>query len=168
MIVKLALLLALAAAAACDTGTDSSGVPDAAVSVDASAICLEAIEHDDLEWIHQNVFLPQCGSFRTCHTDFMGQPAAGLNLDAERTEAQILADLVGQPCVSDGLDGLGLTRVVAGDAAGSHLMVLIDHVSRGGRLDGLLPDKGTMPVNNPLICIQKRDTIARWIDSLPP
>lgn len=144
---------------ACDTGVDGddgSTAPDAAP---ISPACQEATEHSDLAWIQDNVFTPSCALASACHQG-MAQSAAGLNLEAGMSET----NLVNVAAKAEGIEGE--IFVVPGDSASSYLMVIIDHESKGGRLSGPLPPSGTMPFNNPLMCVEKRDAIARWIDSL--
>ena len=160
------LSAALFALAACDTAVagDDDDSPDAAApapDAEISPSCQEAVDHSDLAWIQDNVFTPSCAAFSSCHQG-AAPSAAGLNLEAGNAEA----NLVGRLASSRGIEDMGLVVVTAGDSSASYLMVLIDHESQGGRVAGPLPNVGTMPVNNPLICVQKRDAIARWIDSL--
>jgi hypothetical protein len=164
--VQLAALLApLALAAACDTsvmaGDDDDVSVDAAGDTDATPSCAEARDHNDIEWLQVNVFSRSCASATSCHRGAALQ-AAGLNLEPGNSET----NLVNRVAISEGIDGMGLTVVVPGDSDGSYLMVLIDHESKGGRLSGPLPEAGTMPAVNPLICVDKRDAVGRWIDSL--
>jgi len=173
MLSKITLVLSAViaiGAGACDTavgnaGDDDTTTPDASAgspdAVPIPAICLEAMDHSDLPWIQDNIFTKTCASSPACHQG-TAPSAAGLNLEDGNSEA----NLVDRIATSNGLDGMNLVVVEAGDSAHSYLMVLIDHVSKGGRLDGPLPVAGTMPFNNPLMCVEKRDAIARWIDSL--
>ena len=55
-------------------------------------------------------------------------------------------------------------RVVAGDPANSYLLMILGHID--GPID---PNVGTMPGgNNPLLCVEKREAIARWITAGAP
>lgn len=141
--------LALVLVAACGTGVSQ---PDAS-TVDArpSAECLEAPNHSDLEWLEENVFTPSCAAFSACHKG-SALSAGGLNLEAGNVEG----NLVDEPSI----DFPAETLVVAGDPDASYLMVVL------GSRTGDLPEAGTMPFNNPLLCKPKRDAIERWIDSL--
>lgn len=148
--------------AACDTSVGGGGAADAAPAApDASPACAEATAHSDLAWIQDNIFTPSCAAFSACHMGSAAQ-AAGLNLEAGMAQAE----LVDQVAVSQGLEGMNLVLVVPGDSNASYLMTIIDHESKGGRRSGPLPTAGTMPFNSPLMCVEKRDAIARWIDSL--
>jgi hypothetical protein len=153
---RMAAQAAVLALAACGGGGETSAA-DAA----PSPACQEATSHSDLQWVQENIFTASCAGFSSCHQGSATQ-AANLNLEAGQAEA----NLVNRIASSEGLDGLNLTLVVPGDSSSSHLMVIMDHESKGGRLQGPLPSRGTMPLNNPLLCRQKLDALARWIDSL--
>jgi hypothetical protein len=148
----LPILLALAVAA-CSGPSDS---PDAQPPADASASCLAATEHSDLAWIQANVLTPSCAAFSSCHDS--AQPEAMLDLTTEETSA---AGLVG---VDSTLEP-GINLVEPGDPEQSYLMVILGHFGVDDRR--IDPAIGTMPLNNALLCVEKRDAIARWIDSLP-
>lgn len=137
---------------------DGGGPPDAQTSdgppADAplSPECAEARDHSDLAWIQDNIFTPSCGSFSVCHQG-VANAALGLNLEAGNTEG----NLVGQPSVGNPAE----TLVVPGDPANSYLMVVLGSYDRSDLT------YETMPPNNPLVCVEKRDAIERWIQSLP-
>lgn len=124
---------------------------------ETSATCREAVNHSNLKWIEQNIFVQNCGG-RDCHSTATPAPGGGLILDVNSHAA--LVD-------RDSMFGSGRKLVVPGDVKKSYLMVLI----RGIRLDEADPspapappsDPGYMPVNNLPICCQKIDAIARWI-----
>ncbi|MBK9070017.1 MAG: hypothetical protein IPL79_03280 [Myxococcales bacterium] len=110
--------------------------------------CIAATEHSDLAWIQERIFTPTCSAFEACHND--GEdPAAGLSLTAGMSHDSLVA----QP------SSLFPTRtlVTPGSPEDSYLMVVL------GSFDGPLPDDGTMPLNNPILCVQQREAIARWI-----
>lgn len=139
------LALGLVVVNAC--GDDTSAVD--AAPPDADPLCLEAVNHSDLEWIQENVFTPSCARFPACHQG--KAPMAGeLSLEAGETHAELVgieSSLFPQ-----------FDRVVPGDASASYLMVQL------GSVDGPLTEAGTMPYNSPLLCQEMRDAIARWID----
>jgi hypothetical protein len=144
----IAVVFALASACG-DTGVDQ---PDASTADAApSPSCLEAVNHSDLEWLEDNVFTPSCSAFSPCHKG-PAASAGGLNLEAGNIER----NLVGEPSLSFP----ERTLVVPGDPDNSYLMVIL------GSREGPLPEEGTMPYNNPLLCSQKRAAIERWIVSL--
>lgn len=151
------IFLAALLAACGDDGGDPR--PDAALIIDAtpadaaiSPACLEAQGHSDLDWLQANVFTPSCAAFSACHQG-AANAANGLNLEAGNTET----NLVGMPSVGFP----GETLVIPGDPQNSYLMVVL------GSYPGELSAFGTMPPNNPLLCIQKREAIERWIMELP-
>ncbi len=144
------LVVCVAALAACG---DDAASPDAAV-VDAapSPECLEAVNHSDLAWIQENVFTPSCSKFNACHKG-AALSAGGLNLEDGNSEANMVNQM--SNLFPD------QTMVIPGDPENSYLMIILG--SYPGDID---PDVGTMPFNNPLLCIQKREAIERWITSL--
>ena len=125
-----------------DTGDDSTG-PDAGVS----AKCMEATQHSDLAWIQSNVFSASC-LFSDCHKG-AATTAQGLNLEPGMAHAELvnMPSAVAPPRM----------LVVPGDPASSYLLVVL------GQITGPLPEDGTMPLNSPLLCKEKRDAIERWI-----
>jgi hypothetical protein len=131
-------------------GGESSPAVDAAPP-DASAVCIEAENHSDLAWLQENVFTPSCSAFTACHKG-TAQEAGGLNLEA----GQFRNSMVNVP--SDLFPDYQM--IVPGDPAASYLMVILGHVD--GPID---PDVGTMPYNNPLLCTEVRDAVARWIEA---
>jgi len=137
--------------AACGGG--GSATPDAAPEIDAapSPVCIEARSHSDLAWLQDNVFTPSCANFNACHKG-NATSASGLNLEAGNTEA----NMVNQPSKLFSQYDL----VVPGDLQNSYLMIIL------GSQDGPLDMEITMPYNNPLLCIDKRDAIERWITAL--
>ena len=136
------LALSLVVWAACGAAVDP--LPDAPPSPN----CLAATEHSDLAWIQERIFTPTCSAFAACHSDG-DDPAAGLRLTAALSHDS----LVGQPSSLFP----SRTLVTPGSPEDSYLLVVL------GSLDGPLPDAGTMPPNNPILCVEQRDAIARWI-----
>ena len=119
--------------------------------------CEQAMEHSDLDWLQENVFTRSCSAFSSCH---MGSaPEAGeLNLEAGMLEENVI-DVESE--LSPGMD-----IVEPGVSDESYMMVILGQFGTDDpRID---PEKGTMPYNNELLCVEKRDAIARWIDSLEP
>jgi hypothetical protein len=142
-----AAALALASLALSACSDDTGGQPDAMVS----PACLEASDHSDLTWLQENVFTPSCAAFSACHQG--GATAAqGLNLEAGNTEAN-LVNVTSNRFPDE-------TLVIPGDPQNSYLMVVL------GSYPGTLSERGTMPPNNPLLCIEKRQAVERWIQSL--
>lgn len=154
-----ALSLGGAAVGCGDSDVDPPGA-DGSVGSDASAAdagvspsCMEATEHSDLAWIESEIFAPSCAAFGPCHQG-AAVSAGGLNLEEGNSEA----NLVG---VASGLFP-EYDLVVPGDPDASYLMIILGH--RDGPIDS---STGTMPYNNPLLCVEKRDAIERWITALP-
>jgi hypothetical protein len=146
-------------AGACGPG-DPEGPPD------ANPYCIEAANHDDLEWIQDNIFTPSCSRFSACHqrTDANRLPpeAAHLSLEPDDTVTGLVnhdSELYGPDGTEEMLDW---KLVVPGDPVHSYLMVIL--TGEGGPIS----DKGTMPYNSPLLCQEMRDAIERWIESLAP
>jgi hypothetical protein len=137
-------------------GACGGGEPDG--PADANPFCAEATLHDDLPWLQENIFTPSCSRFGVCHQrDSQGRlprEAGHLTLEDGETFAQLVdvdSDLFPE-----------YKRVVPGDPAASYLMIIL------GSEDGPLKETGTMPYQNPLLCQEERDAVARWITSLAP
>lgn len=143
--IRLLLIAVFAATAGC--GDDAADPVDAGVS-DASPSCEEATQHSDLEWIQEEIFDKGCAAFTACHKG-RALSAAELNLEAG--------------VARDNMVGVESTLfpeydlVVPGDPENSYLMIILGHY------DGPLGEGGTMPYNNPLLCVEKREAIDRWI-----
>lgn len=158
----LATLVLLGALTACGGGGDDTaddGSDDTADDGDGvSPSCLEAEEHDDIEWIEANIFKNGCALSSSCHKGDAGD-ANGLNLEAGNAEAS----LVDVPAIAEEADGLPL--VTPGDPENSYLLVILGHF---GEDDPRIPEDGEnrMPLNSPLLCQQKLDAIERWINTL--
>lgn len=144
----LACLLALLPAAGCGSDGPDNDAPDAAIS----PTCLEAVDRSDLGWIQDNIFTPGCAAFASCHQG-AAYSAQGLSLEAGNTETS----LINKPSARFPDEIL----VIPGQPQQSYLMKVL------GSYEGPLSEQGTMPPNNPLLCVQKRDAIERWIMSLP-
>jgi hypothetical protein len=143
--------------AACGGGNGDGDAADAMPTADAmiSASCLEAEGHSDLTWIQDNIFMPSCAGFAACHDS--DAPESDLDLT---TEAASQAGLVG---IDSNLEP-GMALVAPGDPDQSYLMVILGQFGMDDpRIDPVI---GTMPFANALLCVEKRDAIARWIDSL--
>lgn len=124
-------------------GDDDPDQPDAGTS----AACLEATAHDDLGWIQSQVFSRSC-TFAACHQG-AATGARGLNLEPQMAHAE----LVNRP------SGVAPSEmlVVPGNPSASYLLVAL------GQVPGTLPEGGTMPLQSPVLCAEKRDAIERWI-----
>jgi hypothetical protein len=127
--------------------------PDATPDAEpASADCVEAREHSDLEWIQDNVFTPSCAVAGSCHRG-EASDAQGLNLEA----GVAAAALIEQPAYGC----FGETLVVPGRPEDSYLMAVFGVYPAGSCRIFL------MPFNRAPLCKDKHDAIARWIESLP-
>jgi hypothetical protein len=161
----------LIAGSACDTSVHSIALGP----LDASPACEEAKAHDDLAWIQDKIFTKSCSLSNACHKGSAIE-AAGLSLEAGKSYDQLVgSDGKGVAAESDvaKLASPPWTRVVPSDPAHSYLMVAIDpkhNPSPNGPTDPngfegpLDPKVGSMPVNNALLCTEKRDAIRRWIE----
>jgi hypothetical protein len=138
---SLAALACALLAAACSDPDDGEPISES---------CREATEHSDLAWIQDNVFTPTCAAFSPCHQG-AAVSARGLNLEAGMSEAA----MVGVSSTTDP----NLALVEPGDPAASYLM---HSLGVGGN------PRVLMPFNNPALCQEKLDAIARWIESLDP
>lgn len=138
-----AILSAAVALAACpsDDGMDPP--------IDASAICLEANNHQDLPWLQDNILTGGCSNFTSCHKG-AATMAGGLSLEPGRSHAE----LVNQRSTRF----TDWTLVVPGDPANSYLMVAIHEVP--GPID---PQIGYMPYRSRELCQEKKDALERWI-----
>jgi hypothetical protein len=148
-------IVAVACSSKSSTTVDATP-PDAD---NTSQACLDAASHSDLTWIQANVFDKQC-SFSGCHGSDSGGTSGRQNLQS----GSAIASLVNQPSNLE----QGQTLVIPGNSAGSYMMVML------GSVAGTIPPTdaagsaiGTMPENTGgvLLCQQKRDAIARWIDA---
>lgn len=111
--------------------------------------CEEAANHSDLAWIQSNVFDRSC-STPSCHRG-VATNAGFLDLGAGHARDQ----LVGITSTSS----TSWKRVVPGDVSRSYLLVAI------GQIAGPRPVDGIMPLGGPMLCVEKRDAIQRWIEA---
>jgi hypothetical protein len=144
----LVISIALASAACGGGGSGDDDTVDAAPA-DASPSCQLATTYQDFSTIQTEIFNRQC-AFMDCHDS--AAPESMMDLTAVNARDQ-LVDVDVMLTVA-----AGMKRVVAGNPQSSYLMVILGEVP--GPLD---PDVGTMPLNSPLLCQEKRDAIERWI-----
>ena len=145
----LGLFAVAAGSVACGGDDGGNGEPDAGISPS----CMEATVHSDLEWIQENVFTPSCASFASCH---MGSAAgaAGLNLEAGTAESSLVdVDSTIEP---------DYKLVAPGDADNSYLLMIL---GREPVPPGVTINR-TMPLGNPLLCDEKIEAVARWVDQM--
>jgi hypothetical protein len=153
------LLVSVVSCGGGDGGGGDDGGDDGGDEV--SAVCMEATEHSDLEWIQDEIFTVNCAAFVSCHSGDANL-ARGLNLEAGNSEAA----LVGVPAQGELAEGLRL--VEPGQPDQSYLLVMLGQF---GEDDPRIPrdaagDPITMPQDSPLLCQEKRDAIERWISGL--
>jgi hypothetical protein len=174
---RAAVLACALVAGACDTAVHNIALGP----LDAAPACEEAKSHDDLAWIQDKIFTKSCALSSACHKGNAIE-AAGLSLEPGKSYDQLVgSDHLGVAAMSD-IAGPPLAdhlwkRVVPGDPVSSYLMVVIDpkvNPSPSGPSDPdgfagpLDPKIGSMPVNNPLLCKEKRDAVRRWIEHGAP
>ncbi|HSN25486.1 MAG TPA: hypothetical protein VLT45_04350 [Kofleriaceae bacterium] len=150
------LLLALLFATACKIDLDHA--PDAGTGkceMSTSASCVEAVNHQDLTWIQDNVFTKQC-TFSGCHNG-ENTKQGKIDLRAGKSFATLVnGDSALMP---------GTKLVVPGSPTTSYLEVML------GSEPGSVPASvGLMPQNTggQLLCCQKLDAIQRWITAGAP
>jgi hypothetical protein len=137
----------VALAPACGGGATAPTIDAAPDAI--SPACLAAETHQDLPWIEANVFATSCAT-ATCHDGTAVSPATKIDLHPGKSRASLLG-------VTSILEPTR-TLVVAGDPTSSYLMVML------GSVPGPISfEIGTMPMNGYLLCLPKRDAIARWI-----
>jgi hypothetical protein len=139
--------------AACGGGNSGDDDPDAAPA-DASPSCQEATTYQDFTSIQANIFVRQC-AFMDCHDS--SAPESMMDLTATNARDQ----LVDVDCMLG--VAAGMKRVVANSPSTSYLMIILGEYP--GPIDN---DVGTMPLNSPLLCQEKRDAIERWINAGAP
>jgi len=139
-----ALWIVLCFSACTDADPDGSDGP--------SASCQEATSHSDLAWIQSNVLDQSC-STPSCHRG-VASNAGFLDLAAGHARDA----LVGVTSTSS----TSWKRVVPGDPSRSYILVAI------GQIPGPRPVDGIMPLGGPMLCVEKRDAIQRWIEAGAP
>jgi len=131
--------------------------------------CLDAAQHSDLTYIQSDILVPKCAITGSCH-DGGHYPAGYLDF---RTLASTYTSLVSNPSQID----TTRTIVVPGNSQQSFLSVMIGQIKQSEADPPLaaIPvgtdgnPVGTMPQNaGSVLCCQKVDAIARWIDAGAP
>ena len=133
-----------------DGGTADAATADAA----PSASCLAAENHSDLAWIQDNILTPGCAAFAACHKG-AATSAKGLSLESGLT----LARTSGIASKTDP----NFNLLVEGNANQSYILMVL---GRKPLPQGVVIN-ASMPYNNPPLCSQKIEAMARWINSLP-
>jgi hypothetical protein len=145
------LQIALVCVTGCKIDLDHAPTQGSAMCTDSTAAtCADATSHQELSWIQQKVFTPQC-SFSGCHN---GENTKQGKIDLRNGHSYTT--------LVNGASALvpGATLVVPGDPTTSYLEVMLG--SQPGTID---PTVGVMPQSNGglLLCCQKLDAIERWI-----
>ena len=118
--------------------------------------CIDAIAEENFgnfDWIQEHIFTPSCATSTSCHVNVQ-------NMDLR--EGIAFDEMINVPTTSIN----NAIRVIPGDPTNSSLLITIDHDSQNGRFSGDLPLIGTMPPNQDLLCLEKRQTIEQWIQLL--
>ncbi|HEY0993901.1 MAG TPA: hypothetical protein VGD80_42890 [Kofleriaceae bacterium] len=121
-------------------------------TTDGPGPCEEATAHSDLAWIQSHVFDVSCSS-PSCHRG-VATNAGLLDLGSGHARDQ----LVGVTSTSS----TSWKRVVPGDPSRSFLLAAIGHIP------GPRPMDGIMPLGGPMLCVEKREAIQRWIEAGAP
>jgi hypothetical protein len=139
-----------------DTGDDTITGRPCAIST-ASPACVDAVNHSDLPWIEQNIFMQSC-NFSGCHN---GDNTLQGKVDLRATKSY--AHLVNYASVIEPTRKL----VVPNDVEASYLMLMLRDVPPAmANPPGKAPpgSVGFMPQNaGTTLCCQKLDTLERWI-----
>lgn len=137
-----------------DTGDDNPTARTCMVST-TSPQCIDAVNHADLPWIEQNVFMGAC-IFSGCHN---GDNTAQGKIDLRATKSY--AHLVNYASVLEPTRKL----VVPNDIEASYLMLMLRDVPPAmANPPGKAPSVGFMPQNaGTTLCCQKLDALERWI-----
>jgi len=148
--------------AACRISLENDGPRTCVVNAKAPS-CLDAVNHSDLAWIEQNIFVPNCnlGGGGACHGG--ASDAGKLDLRAGMSHNHLVG-------VSSMVDRTRML-VVPNDVAASYLMLMLNDVSPDmANPPGSRPPSniGFMPMSNGTLCCQKLDALERWIDSGAP
>ena len=148
--------------AACRISLENDGPRTCIVDAKAPS-CLDAVNHSDLAWIEQNIFVPNCnlGGGGACHGG--ASDLGKLDLRAGMSHNHLVG-------VSSMVDRTRML-VVPNDVAASYLMLMLNDVSPDmANPPGSRPPSniGFMPMSNGTLCCQKLDALERWIDSGAP
>lgn len=176
-----AVLFALIAATgcvACKIDLDKIPRPDAAdpnarLCEDKTvAVCLEAANHSDFQWIQDNMFSTNC-SGDDCHGAAKnGQPPSGKLILAQ---GSAYATLLGKAASDPGPAPLVASAFTAdhklvepGAPHKSYLVYMLQALKADEgvpRFTAPPDDIGFMPQNNKPLCCQKLDAVSRWIEA---
>jgi hypothetical protein len=158
---RLAVIASLLAG--CRISLESDDLHRACIVNTSSKLCTDAVDHSDLAWIEQNIFVPNCNlsGGGACH----GGPSDAGKLDLRAGMSH--GHLVGVSSMIDRTRQL----VVPGDVAASYLTLMLSDVPPAmASPPGSAPPSniGFMPQSSGTLCCQKLDAIERWIESGAP
>lgn len=124
--------------------------------------CMDAVNHSDLAWIEQKIFVASC-AFSGCHSSASDSGKLDLRAGMSR------ANLVGVSSMLDPARKL----VVPNDVDASYLMLMLRDVPPVMATPPASPPPasvGYMPQGPPSVglCCQKLDALERWINAGAP
>lgn len=126
--------------------------------VTTSQTCVDAANNQNLAWIEQNIFTPNCGG-NSCHSN-IPLPGGRIVLTTASHDKLVNVESEITP---------GRMLVVPNDVKKSYLMVLLRHLELAEADPSPAPeppeDVGYMPQASGPICCQKLDAIVRWIEA---
>jgi hypothetical protein len=130
--------------------------------------CLDAAQHSDFTYVESQILAPKCALSNSCHQG--GTIPAGY-LDF-RSQGSAYTSLVNRASQLDSTRML----VVPGNAKQSFLSVMIGQIKPEEAdpplasipLDADHNVVGSMPQDSPILCCQKVDAIAAWIQAGAP
>ncbi len=130
--------------------------------------CLDAAQHSDFTYVQTQILAPKCALSNSCHQG--GTIPAGY-LDF-RSQGSAYTSLVNKPSQLDPSRML----VVPGNSQQSFISVMIGQIKpeqADPPLDSIPLDAnhnvvGSMPQDSPILCCQKVDAIAAWIEAGAP
>jgi hypothetical protein len=134
--------------------------------------CLDAAGRADFTYVATQILAPKCGLSNSCHQGESGNVAGYLDFTSM---GSAYTSLVNRPSQVDPTRIL----VVPGNPAQSFLTVMTGQIKPADADPPLTTGKvpitdshdnpvGTMPQNSPLLCCQKLDAIAAWIEAGAP
>ena len=169
------LLLAIIYSACGDETPDTPDTPDTPIIDCADAIAEE--NFGNFDWIQKHIFTPSCAASESCHVNTQNMDLRkGMAFDelvdvaptsnSIRYTFKTMADNLQNQDPNHEPPRGDVLRVTPGNPEKSLLMIIVDHESQGGRFSGDLPLIGTMPIDEDILCLEKRQTIEQWIKSL--
>lgn len=158
----LRLLVLAGLVAACRISLEPDPPRTCVVSTTSPA-CVDAVNHSDLKWIENNIFVPNCnlGGGGACHASASDGGKLGLQPGMSHGHLVNVSSMIDK------------TRrlVVPNDVAASYLMLMLSDVppDMASPPGAKPPDNvGFMPQSSGVLCCQKLDALERWIESGAP